>query len=572
MNKKVVAIVTAVVLVVAIVAGTIIGSNAFFVDDKKNTTTGVAGEVTIADEQISISNISAYITGNGVDIDMGEYWDNGGSAEGSHGWVAEKSTTISEYTPVWAIYTHKTDDGWIEQVGSGIYSCSECGTELSLTDSNVRHEYMYPNFFRTKDGEVAYCLDNGKTEPSDGVCNMSTPVPDKIKRVLMKGYPQASGSDYDISDAELEWCTQQALYIVEGTYYDKDGNLVDGDEAKLSDFYTWNFPISGKEEEAAKLLSVIEELVDYSTDSSIDITSFQIDASKVGTQSDADNYIVGPYAITSNVSGDITLTASDNSVSFQNASGDAITTVASNEDFYVLIPKDVKDDVTFTAEAATSILPTYYYWSGRATEQKMAVASLMPAKVTAHVNTVDELMPGDVVDLSWVVENIGNKSILTRNTVYLYWEYDGTTNTDEANGLDMTYLYKQNTSASDIRADMLTKNPSLSSLIDMGEKQEFTLNGETHTGYKFTVYGDAIDGVGTGAETGISSEVDYGSEYDDTSTTSDLISYKLALSQWANINTSGQKLKIAVVTEAMQYQNTTDDDWQQVGYTELTVN
>ena len=199
----------------------------------------------------------------------------------------------------------------------------------------------------------------------------------------------------------------------------------------------------------------------------------------------------------------------------------------------------------------------------------MAVASTMPAKVSAHIKAVDELMPGDVIDISWVVENIGNKSALTRNTVYVFWEYsDGTTG---ANGLDSTYLYKQNTPASDIRTDMLTKTPSSANLIDIGTAQTFSINGVQHTGYKFMVNGDALDGVGTAAETGISSEVNYGSDYDDNSSYKDVVSYKLALSQWANINTSGQKLKIVVITEAMQYQNTTDADWKQVGYAEAVI-
>ena len=118
---------------------------------------------------------------------------------------------------------------------------------------------------------------------------------------------------------------------------------------------------------------------------------------------------------------------------------------------------------------------------------------------------------------------------------------------------------------------MLTGTPSSANLIDVGSAQTFTINGIEHTGYKFTVNGDDIDGVGTAAETGISREIDYGSEYDDNCAYKDVVSYKLALSQWANINTSGQKLKIVVITEAMQYQNTVDDDWKQVGYAEAVI-
>lgn len=571
-KKKIATIATSFACLTAIVAGTVIGTNAYFVDRKDDNTKGVAGEVEIAPEQISINNMSAYITGNGVDIDMGRYMTTSGSIEGSNGWIPEKGQTISEYTPIWLATFHEDDDGYLVKDGDS-YKCDSCGATFSEYDSNsMEQAYLYPNFFRTKDGEVAYCMDNGKIEPSDGLCNMSTPVSDKTKRILMKGYPQTKGSDYGISDKELEWCTQIALYISEGTAYDEDGTLILGDEMKLSDFGTYYTYQSDNEDQAEKLLNVIEKLIDASTDSSIEISNFKLNASSIDIKKDGDGYLVGPYTIETNVDEAITLTASDASVVFKDIDGNEITSLTGSKEFYAYVPNDVSEDVTITAEAENvNILPSYYYWSGRSSEQKMAVASLMPAKVTAHIKSVQELMPGDVWDLSWTVENTGNKSIVTRNTMYLYWEYDGTTDTENANGNESIYLYQQNTDAADIRTDMLTKAPSNANLVNMGAVTEFTLNGETHEGYKFTVMGDDLDGTGNSAETGISREVDYGSEYDDTDSIRDVISYKLALSQFANINTSGQKLHVVVVTEAMQYQNTDDSDWQQVGYAETVI-
>lgn len=571
-NKKIIAIVASLSCVAAIAIGTLIGANAYFVDKTNENTTGTAGEVEIAPEQISINNVSAYITGNGVDIDMGRYMTTGKPIEGSDGWIPEGGGSISVYTPTWYATFHKDDSGYLVKQTDGTFVCDDCGTNVGAYDSSIMVQtYLYPDFFRTKDGKVAYCMDNGKIEPSDGVCNMSTAVTDKIKRILMKGYPQTKGNEYGISDAELEWCTQMALYIVEGTAYDTNGVLYPGDEMTLNDFGTYyTYPDENKEQ-AEKLLDVIKTLVNYSTDGTVEVVNYTINASQVSTETVDGGSLVGPYVIDTNISSPITLTSDVADVTFRGSDKTTtITTVDGNTEFYAFVPSNVNDDIKITAEAiGTNMVPSYYYWSGRNEEQKMVVASTMPAKVTANIKAVDELMPGDVIDISWVVENIGNKSALTRNTVYIFWDYDE--NVTDANGLESTYLYKQNTSTSDIRTDMLTGTPSSANLIDVGSAQTFTINGIEHTGYKFTVNGDDIDGVGTAAETGISREIDYGSEYDDNCAYKDVVSYKLALSQWANINTSGQKLKIVVITEAMQYQNTVDDDWKQVGYAEAVI-
>lgn len=571
-NKKIIAIVASLSCVAAIAVGTLVGTNAYFVDRANSNTSGTAGEVEIAPEQISINNVSAYITGNGVDIDMGRYMTTGKPVEGSDGWIPEGGGTVKEYTPIWYATFHKTDSGYLVKQSDNTYVCDSCGKNLgAYSSSTMMQTYIYPDFFRTKDGKVAYCMDNGKVEPSDGICNMSTPVSDKIKRVLMKGYPQTKGASYGISDAELEWCTQMALYITEGTEYDTNGVLYPDEGMKLDDFGTYYTYQDANKAQAEKLLGVIKTLVTSATDGSIDVVDYTLNATNVSTETVNGGSLVGPYVLETNISNDITLSSNISGVTFRAADKNtSITSVKGNTEFYAYVSSSVNDDITITAEAiGVNMVPSYFYWSGRTEEQKMAVASTMPAKVSAHIKAVDELMPGDVIDISWVVENIGNKSALTRNTVYVFWEYaDGTTG---ANGLESTYLYKQNTPVADIRTDMLTKAPSSANLIDVGTAQTFSINGVQHTGYKFMVNGDALDGVGTAAETGISSEVNYGSDYDDNSSYKDVVSYKLALSQWANINTSGQKLKIVVITEAMQYQNTTDADWKQVGYAEAVI-
>lgn len=221
---------------------------------------------------------------------------------------------------------------------------------------------------------------------------------------------------------------------------------------------------------------------------------------------------------------------------------------------------------------ASTVAGTYAIFSESKQDDIQGEAGSVTIKpIYVATTTEGKLMPGDVVDFFWTVENAGNASILTRNTVYLYWEYDNESFADNSNGNNSIFVYKQNTSNSLIKADMLSKSPSSPNLINLGELSTFVINGEKRTGYKFTVYGDDLDGVGEDAQTGISREVDYDSELDDSYSTRDVVSYKIGLSQYANINTSGQTLKIYVVTEAMQYENTDDSDWSLVGSGTYTI-
>ena len=172
--------------------------------------------------------------------------------------------------------------------------------------------------------------------------------------------------------------------------------------------------------------------------------------------------------------------------------------------------------------------------------------------------------PGDVNTISWKVENIGTKSIATRNKLYIYWD-DEMNKYSEAD--NVVYLYPQNMSNNDIEAEMLAKKPD--SKINIGEPKQFTINGKTHKGWEYIVPGDILDGVGKDAETGDAFETDYKSNINDMSATYDSIAYKLALSNFANVHTMDKNLKVVVVTEVMQARNTSDAVWEAVQVQEV---
>ena len=169
--------------------------------------------------------------------------------------------------------------------------------------------------------------------------------------------------------------------------------------------------------------------------------------------------------------------------------------------------------------------------------------------------------PGDINLVEWDVINLGNKSVCTRNTMFFYWDED-----PDLRELGMLYIYPANMSDEDIFADMYSDNPS--KFIGIGDDLKKIQNPEDETryGYIWTFFGDILDGVGLGAETGDAREVNYNStDYpgttDDDSATMDHVAFKIALSPHATCDFMGKRWIMEVVTEAMQARNTSDSDW-----------
>lgn len=69
------------------------------------------------------------------------------------------------------------------------------------TDSSGKDVYIEPNYFRTEEGKVAYCLESGKPAPE--FVNKDGKVSPETYQVLRAGYPFKTGADYGVSDIEL---------------------------------------------------------------------------------------------------------------------------------------------------------------------------------------------------------------------------------------------------------------------------------------------------------------------------------------------------------------------------------
>ena len=443
------------------------------------------------------------------------------------------------------------------------------------------------SYFRTSDGEVAYCMDLGKMGPSSGVSDEATSVSEVANRILAAGYPNKKASDYQadfpgLTDIQLEWATQVALKISEGTafVFDDDDQIYQDDTKamKLEQFSmdlndsarfhpTWR---SQKYlDDAQMLYNLIVKLVSAGNDETKKTERFEMSIDNVKNSKIDGGYLIGPYDVKSTFKDAVTLSADVSGTVFRDKNGNNITSITGNGQFYVFVPDSATEQVNIKAEINGKSMPaSYYYWTGEDDEQKMLVSKTIPVSAESTITTTyDDKMtnwnPGDISTFKWTVENTSNKSADTRNTIYMYWENADITESP-------VYLYTESTSNADIAKDIANDSPAKN--IDMGDLKSFTINGQTKTGYMLTIEGDTLDGVGKAAETGDSREVDYSSAFDDSDTIRDVLAFKAALSPNASYESMKKDFKIVVVTEAKQYHNTKDTDnngWAVVGTAEV---
>lgn len=167
-----------------------------------------------------------------------------------------------------------------------------------------------------------------------------------------------------------------------------------------------------------------------------------------------------------------------------------------------------------------------------------------------------EKEPGTPHDLTFDVTNNGNKSIRTRNVIFIscYEEVAGVKTykdpskfaIEEKNASGVwkaltpaSYIYEATTSPSTyLEADTLAAVPA----------------GKKVVGIKYIAAGKIFDGVGTGAETGDSNIT----AADKTTFT---YNYRLAMDKTALNDYQGVKVDIEVLVQALQFRNTDGTEW-----------
>lgn len=248
--------------------------------------------------------------------------------------------------------------------------------------------------YRTSDDKVTYCLDLGKAMP-DGTSMTYRPekVTTALNRVIIKGYPNMKGEDYDISDAALEWATAVALKIVDGQMYDVTGKDHPSDlklEA-FNDGHTIEYTVNEKaydnldketiakyQAEADKILNVIKQLVAYSTDESVIVDNLDMSAQdEYIIPAGQTDYLVGPFNVSleseqaSMANLVVNIEGSDTAV-LADAEGNELSAadLAFGQDFY--IKGNTSTDLTLkvTAYASGIEVPIQYYYG---TDEKTTI-------------------------------------------------------------------------------------------------------------------------------------------------------------------------------------------------------
>lgn len=601
-NKKKVAVGSAVAAAAIAIAATAFGSFAYFQDKDDTNSSGTAGAVELAGEEISLNGAQLSVIGHGYKFDYGTYTGKGSDTLG--GWTSEgktESKTVPENELAFSFVRHKAcvidnRTGGTVYTSNGKFYCEDCGSEWDEYDSSeLGRVSAFIEYFRTEDGKVAYCIDYGKIEPTSGTVNMSAEMSDSIKRALAVGYPSKHYNDAFFEglglteDWQLEQATTLALYVIEGKYYNNAG---EAQGWALTRKYLESRMYVRDQAKTDAILNAMDKIVEYAKmEGNEAIPTFTLNAKSTEVFPADSASFVGPYMIEAEDGVIAYLSTDTEGVSFYDGiNGNQITSIAANQGFYVKTDSTVTENIEFSASADINVVPNYYFWSGNVAEQRMVVASRTPAVITANISKIQQLMPGDVVDVNWTVENIQNKAVVTRNRVFVWWEGEK----ENGNAIENTYLFKGNVDKGTIQTEMADGSVDDSSLLfdGAGEIKDFTIDSDptVRHGYAFTIMGDWLDGAGVDGSAEVykpgttehygdgQGEVSYSNgAYDDSDPTKDVVGFKFGFGQKANINTSGATLHMVVITESMQWQNTTDDefdtmDWTVTGRTSYTLN
>lgn len=280
------------------------------------------------------------------------------------------ATVVGSITSIGAVDNSKSLRMLRFQEDAG-YSVPLC-VDYQETEDEMKTVFVEPNYFRTTDGDVAYCVEGWKKEPSSVKLSDKT-ISLEGYNVIKNGYPLKSGADYGVSDVELEYATTFAIKAVEGK----------GESWTLDDLNNEVKAVTGYETEAEEMKGLIKTLMEKGTTTPYD--SFTVDASSATVAVDGDYYKAGPYVVNTNLSGKTT---------YDLNGAPAGTSVAiDGNKYYVNVPKSaVTSDLSFSIifENTEKMLKNNLYTPENEDEQSMFIAVKSDAKVSQDINIVPE--------------------------------------------------------------------------------------------------------------------------------------------------------------------------------------
>jgi len=339
---------------------------------KKLLTTFLAGALAITAVATSITPMKA--VDPAVKLNIYKFFDvksdpsvSGGDADITYGdgYWAQKGQA---YKPLWTFKTTVGDKtGWA---------------------------VVQPDYFRTEDGKVAYCIDPAKDNPSS-VTPTDEQVSKKVYSIVKAGYPGVSEdtNTTGVSDIELEWATTWAVKAVSGgtesfdeIIRNEDGEPVldkDGNEQKL-----YKMANDADAEKAEKIRKVAETLRD--TAEVEDYDRYEVDSSAAAVKHEGGIYKVGPYKINQNIGANTTAKLTD-------APANAAV-IEEDGSYYVSIPEgSLTRNFTFTLSFTADkemLASNVYAPADTEKEQRIFIFDMVPAAAEVKISVEPEIEKG----------------------------------------------------------------------------------------------------------------------------------------------------------------------------------
>lgn len=312
----------------------------------------------------------------------------------------------SSYVPLWSY-----------KDGSAIANKDTSSSQNSPTDKTSVNPFVLRAFDTNKNETVAYSLGDRFTQkdgkltgsfttlPSGSVSKSTKDTPITIKRILQKGYPNVSATDFnknnsttDLTDQDLEWATQMAISLVLS-----NPDIAQKDAAKnVQDFFDKSFKtVSSDTTHATEVEKAVQIMVKASNDSSIILTNVTTSGpAKAKIIKSNGTIIQGPYKFSSSAPYDIsvsaTITDSEGketslpaSLTSENNGGgtayDSSSPVSGDKSYYLYVkdvPKDSQNvDVEIEAKADNSKAVQVDTFQGSSPD---TAAMVIPASYTPY--------------------------------------------------------------------------------------------------------------------------------------------------------------------------------------------
>lgn len=155
-------------------------------------------------------------------------------------------------------------------------------------------------------------------------------------------------------------------------------------------------------------------------------------------------------------------------------------------------------------------------------------------------NNIDTLQPGQVGEISWTSENVGAITALTRHTMSIYLDVD-----QDLIENDALYLYPADMTDEEILADYQGDKEDVIETTAVTKE----VDGKTIYGIQYKFPGETLKGTDPS---------------DVTDQTSEFINFKLLLIPELSYLCQDKDITIDVLTEAVQYGEDADANWQAV--------